>query len=127
MNVLSIGRARSIAVLPVLCMSLTTAVAQTATSQMVSAANKFLSTLDEKQRQAVLFPFDDTAQRQRWSNFPVSFVPRGGINLKEMNTTQRSAAMALVASALSPRGFEKVQQIMEGDEVLKNTDPAGHP
>jgi hypothetical protein len=30
--------------------------------------------------------------------------------------------MALVASALSPRGFEKVEQIMEGDEVLKNTD-----
>jgi hypothetical protein len=39
-----------------------------------------------------------------------------------MNAAQRSAAMALVASALSPKGFEKVQQIMEGDEVNKNTD-----
>jgi hypothetical protein len=39
-----------------------------------------------------------------------------------MNPTQRAAAMALVASVLSPRGFEKVQQIMEGDEVNKNTD-----
>ena len=27
--------------------------------------------------------------------------------------------MALVSSALSRRGFEKVEQIMEGDEVLK--------
>jgi len=36
-----------------------------------------------------------------------------------MNPAQRSAALALVSSALSPRGFEKVQQIMEGDEVLK--------
>ena len=27
--------------------------------------------------------------------------------------------MAEVSSALSPRGFEKVQQIMEGDKVLK--------
>lgn len=39
-----------------------------------------------------------------------------------MNGTQRSAAMALVASSLSPRGFEKVQQIREGDEILKNTN-----
>ena len=35
---------------------------------------------------------------------------------------QRSAAMALVRSALSTRGFEKVQQIMEGDEVLKTAE-----
>ena len=30
--------------------------------------------------------------------------------------------MALLASALSPQGFEKVRQIMEADEVLKATD-----
>ena len=41
------------------CFWLTAATAQTATSQMVSAANTFLSTLDDKQRQSVLFPFDD--------------------------------------------------------------------
>ena len=40
--------------------------------------------------------------------------------------------MALVAAALSPKGFEKVQQIMEGDEVLRKTDtgpgsPPGPP
>jgi hypothetical protein len=86
---------------------------------MVSAANKFLATLSEQQRKSVLYAFDDDEQRARWSNFPTGFVPRGGISLKEMNATQRSAAMALVSSALSPRGLEKVQQIMEGDEVLK--------
>lgn len=32
---------------------------------------------------------------------------------------QRSAAMALVSAALSRRGFEKVQQIVQGDEVNK--------
>src|SRR5207253_18991 len=31
------------------------------------------------------------------------------------------ATLALVSAALSRRGFEKVQQIMEGDEVLKNS------
>ncbi|HEY1756205.1 MAG TPA: DUF3500 domain-containing protein [Bryobacteraceae bacterium] len=103
-------------------LSLGVAMAQTATSRIVSAANTFLSTLDQKQRQSVLFAFDDEQQRQRWSNFPISIVPRAGLSMGELNPAQRSAAMALVSSALSQRGYEKVQQIMEGDEVLKSTD-----
>ena len=96
--------------------------APTATSRMVTAANTFLSTLDEKQRQSVLFAFDDAQQRARWSNFPTGIVQRAGIQLKDMSPAQRTAAMALVSSALSRRGFEKVQQIMEGDEVNKNNE-----
>jgi hypothetical protein len=109
-------------ILALVCVSVSAAVAQTATSRIVSAANAFVSTLDEKQRQKVLFAFDDEQQRKRWSNLPTGAVPRAGVSLKEMTPAQRSAAMALVASALSPRGFEKVQQIMEGDEVNKSTD-----
>ena len=95
---------------------------QSATADIVRTANTFLSALDAKQRQRVLYAFDDDQQRVRWSNFPTAMVPRGGISLKEMTAAQRSAAMALVAAALSPRGFEKVQQIMEADEVNKLTD-----
>ena len=102
-----------------ICLSLTPAIAQTATARIVSAANTFLSTLDEKQRQSVLFAFDDEKQRQRWSNLPVKMVPRAGISLRDMNATQRAAALAVVSSSLSARGFEKVEQIMEGDEVQK--------
>jgi Protein of unknown function (DUF3500) len=98
---------------------------QTATSKIVSAANAFLATLDATQKQAVLYAFDDEQQRKRWSNFPTQMVPRGGIRLKDMSAAQRSAAMAVVASALSPRGFEKVQQIMEGDEVNKVNEANG--
>lgn len=98
------------------------AMAQTATARIVSAANTFLNTLDAKQRQSVVFAFDDEKQRARWSNFPTGFVPRGGIALKEMTPVQRSAAMAVVSAALSSKGFEKVEQIMEGDEVLKTEE-----
>ena len=114
--------------LALVCFSLTSARQQTATSKIVGAANTFLATLDETQRKTVLFSFDDEAQRKRWSNFPTMMVPRGGLSLKEMNSAQRSAAMALLASTLSPRGLEKVQQIMEGDEVNKTTDqgPGGN-
>jgi hypothetical protein len=113
-------------VLTLLCLSLNLTAAESATPQIVSAANKFLSTLDDKQRQSVLFSFDDQQQRQRWSNLPVTFARRAGISLKDMNPEQKTATMALVASALSPRGFEKVQQIMEGDEVNKNKE-RGNP
>jgi hypothetical protein len=105
--------------------SLSSAMAQTATSKIVTAANSFLATLDEKQRQSVVFAFDDQEQRKRWSNFPITMVPRAGISFKDMNAAQTSAAMALLSSALSPRGFEKVQQIMQGDEVLKTNEGNG--
>jgi hypothetical protein len=116
---------RGLCALAVLYLSLRPANTQTATPRIVTAANAFLSTLDDKQRQTVLFAFNDVQQRQRWSNFPTGFVPRAGISLKEMNATQRAAALALVSSALSPRGFEKVQQIMEGDEVNKISEGNG--
>ncbi|MFZ0591791.1 MAG: DUF3500 domain-containing protein [Bryobacteraceae bacterium] len=115
-------RTGCVCALAFICLSLTGTMSQTPTSRIVSAANTFLSTLDEQQKQSVLFPFNNEKQRQRWSNLPTSFVPRGGISLKEMNAAQRGAALALVSSTLSPRGFEKVQQIMEGDQVLKNNE-----
>ncbi len=66
-------------------------------------------------------------QRKRWSNLPTGAVPRAGISLKEMTPPQSSAVMALLSSALSARGLEKVQQIMEGDEVNKNSEGNGRP
>jgi hypothetical protein len=94
----------------------------TETAQIVRAANSFLATLDAKQRESVLYAFDNEQQRARWSNLPTGFTSRGGISLRQMTPAQRSAAMNLLAVALSKRGYEKVQQIMEGDEVNKKTD-----
>ncbi|HTQ96203.1 MAG TPA: DUF3500 domain-containing protein [Candidatus Acidoferrum sp.] len=96
------------------------AAAETATAKIVKAANTFLSTLDEKQQKSVLYSFTDETQRANWSNLPTSFVQRGGMSLKDMNAAQRGAAMALVSAALSPKGFKKVEQIMQGDQVLKD-------
>ena len=125
MNTLSRSTVSYVSVAAVLGLSALSIMGQSPTSRVVSAANAFLSALTESQRQHVLYAFDDEAQRVRWSNFPVGMVPRGGMALKDMTPAQRSAAMALVSSALSPRGFEKVQQIMEGDEVNKNDSQGG--
>ena len=80
--------------------------AQTATARMVSAANSFLSSLDANQRSRVLFSFADDKQRAHWSNLPNRMVQRAGLGLGELSAAQRSAAMALVAAALSRKGYE---------------------
>ncbi|HKH91634.1 MAG TPA: DUF3500 domain-containing protein [Gemmatimonadaceae bacterium] len=122
MNAFSTRRARSVGAFAVMSLSASVATAQQPTAQIVGAANRFLASLDQSQRGRVLFRFDDDAQRRRWSNFPVRMSPRGGLNMGELNATQRAAAMSLLGSTLSKRGFEKIQQIVEGDEVLKASE-----
>lgn len=95
--------------------------ASPATVKIAAAATKFLATLDEAQRSAVVFDFKDNAQRGRWSNLPPSFVKRGGLRMGDLTKGQRDAAMALLAAALSPRGYEKVLQMTEADEVLRKS------
>src|SRR5689334_12420380 len=69
------------------------------TARTVFAANVFLATLDQKQRESVMFKFDDQQQRVRWSNLPTTMVRRAGLRMGELNDAQRSAAMTLLASA----------------------------
>jgi hypothetical protein len=93
--------------------------AQSSTEKVARAADKFLATLSDEQKQKVMYAWDDEAQRARWSNFPTGMVPRGGMNLKEMSATQSAAAMDLVATVLSPMGLEKVNQIRLADDDFK--------
>ncbi len=94
---------------------------QSPTARIVRNANAFLATLEPAQKQRVLFAFADEKQPVRWSNLPNRMVQRAGLSMGELSPTQRAAVMSMLSSALSPRGFEKVQQIVEGDEVLKQT------
>jgi hypothetical protein len=95
------------------------------TEKIAAAAKTFLATLDDAQRAKVVFDFKDAAQRKRWSNFPTGIFQRAGLKLGDLSQPQRDAAMALLAAALSPQGYAKVLQIMEGDEVLKKHDGGG--
>jgi hypothetical protein len=119
MKMIRIGTTRALCVLALMCLTVSGAIAQTATARIVRTANDFLSTLDQKQRQSAVFAFDDERQRARWSNLPVKNVARAGLAMGTLNTAQRSAAMALVAAVLSANGYEKVQRIMDADEILK--------
>jgi hypothetical protein len=110
---------RVVALSAVLGIAVSEGAAQTPTARIVRAANVFLSTLDAAQKQRVNFAYDDDQQRARWSNFPVAMSRRAGLGMGELTPAQRTAAQQLLASAFSARGLEKLQQIVDGDEVLK--------
>jgi len=88
---------------------------------VAAAANKFLATLDDTQRTKVAFAFDDETQRKNWSNLPTGIFRRAGLRLGDLTQPQRDAVLAVLKAALSPRGYEKVLQIVGGDEVLSKT------
>ena len=56
-----------------------------------------------------------------WSNYPVSDVPRPGVQLGSLGADQRAAAMHLLETVLSPKGYQKVLEIMRADQALSET------
>ncbi len=53
-----------------------------------------------------------------WPNYPVSDVLRPGLRLGMLTAPQRTAAMRLLQTVLSPMGYQKVLEIMGSDQAL---------
>ena len=87
----------------------------TATTAAIEA---FLVTLSEEQRDAVLYAYDDETKSTSWSNFPVTFVERAGLNLDDLTAEQQTAAMAVLEALLSEEGYATVTGIIGGDQYL---------
>jgi hypothetical protein len=116
---------RTVLLAAALCSLAPAQTSSSAISKIVASANTFLASLDEGQRSKVLFDFNDAAQRVKWSNLPTTMVPRAGLKMGDLSGPQRKAAMDLLAATLSKRGYEKVLQIVEGDETLKAQSGGG--
>lgn len=100
-------------------------VADSTTVKIVSAADAFLTTLTPEQRQRVQFAFTDMQQRRRWSNFPSGIFQRAGLRMGELSAPQQAAVLNLLANVLSKQGYQKVIDIMNGDEVLRQIEGRG--
>jgi hypothetical protein len=87
------------------------------TPRAVEAANSFLDALDAKQREKALYEFGSD-KKPNWSNLPVTFVPRNGVRLGDLTKEQRAKALGVVAAVLSKGGYQKVLDIMDGDQQL---------
>jgi hypothetical protein len=96
-----------------------------ATGRTVAAAEAFLATLDDTLRAKAVFAYADDAQRANWSNLPTGIYRRAGVRFGDLTSPQREAAMAVLAAALSPRGYQKIVEIVTADQVLKES--GGNP
>ncbi|MEG9249675.1 DUF3500 domain-containing protein [Arthrobacter sp. Soc17.1.1.1] len=83
-----------------------------------AAADAFLATLTAEQQEQVLYAFDDATKTTSWSNFPVTFVERAGLNLTDLTQEQQAAALAVLESLLSDEAYAEVTAIMDGDRYL---------
>jgi hypothetical protein len=91
---------------------------------MATAANQFLASLTQAQRQEAVFPFDGD-ERTRWHFIPTEMFARKGLTLKTMSEPQRRLAKALLQSGLSQRGYLTVTSIMDLESVLAVMEAGG--
>ncbi|TAJ87014.1 DUF3500 domain-containing protein [Reyranella sp.] len=94
-----------------------TASAQTvdAAQRIADAATRFLTSLDDGQRQKVLIAFESD-NRLDWHYIPRN---RPGLSLGEMRADQAEAARVLFASVLNPRGLELLDGVRLLEGVLR--------
>jgi hypothetical protein len=95
-----------------------------ATARIVAAAQALLAALDDAGRAKAQFPFD-SPQRAKWSNLPTGVFRRDGLRMGDLTPAQRTAALKLLAVALSRDGYTKVMDIVRGDEVLRKDSSGG--
>ena len=79
------------------------------------AADKFLAALGPEERAKATFPVEDPEWR-KWMN--QHFYQPQGISLHDLNDTQREAALGLLRTALSAKGFQLTRDIMRLNHTL---------
>lgn len=99
--------------------------AEEANAAIVSAANAFLDTLTEDELALVQFDFSDTAQRQRWSNFPNGAFDRAGLMWGDMSEDAQTAWFPVLQATLSERGYQRVIEEWNADDALAGTGGGG--
>jgi hypothetical protein len=96
------------------------------TEPVRKAAEAFLASLDEAQRQAATFPVDDQEWRM-WNN--IHRYQRQGVGFNDMTAEQRKLAFAMLGAALSARGLKQTQDVMKLNgalaEMLQKPDEYG--
>jgi Protein of unknown function (DUF3500) len=87
------------------------------TPAVTKAATAFLATLDATQKGAVQFAWTDTAQKQRWSNFPSGAFQRAGLKWGDLSTAQQDAWLAIMKASLSVEGYKRILAEWAADDA----------
>jgi hypothetical protein len=108
-------RGVTLSVLVISGMLIVTATQEAPAPAMAGAAQALIDALDDQQRQRLVWSFD-AEERFNWH-----FIPRErqGLPLRDLNPRQREAAVALLRTGLSEKGFTKAETIRGLEEVLR--------
>ena len=99
--------------------------AQEATARIVAAANAFLGTLSATEKAQVLFDWSNTAQKQRWSNFPSGAFQRAGLMWGLMSAPAQTAWLAVLQATLSTAGYNRVYAEWHADDAQAIVEASG--
>ena len=86
---------------------------------MADLASEVLAALDADQRAVAFFPFPDDEERRRFYWVPTD---HGGLSLRACSDVARALVMRLVASGLSPAGFNTAAVIISLQHVLSRVE-----
>ena len=99
--------------------------AQDASPAILAAANRFIATLSDAEKKTGLFAWTDTAQKQRWSNFPPAGFKRAGLMWGNLNAAAQNAWLALMQATMSPEGYARVRAEWAADDALAAAEGTG--
>lgn len=87
-------------------------------TSLTGKANHFLGLLDESQVAKARYEFGDD-ERFNWH-----FVPRerNGLSFNDLNEKQRQAGLALLKASLSEQGYQKANNIMALENILREVE-----
>ncbi|MDE2833866.1 MAG: DUF3500 domain-containing protein [Bacteroidota bacterium] len=78
-----------------------------------------IESLDEGQRELIMFALADTSARTNWSNLPDVLFDRGGLRTGDMSAEQRLQLHDLLRASSSSQGYLKLAGIMWLDDILR--------
>lgn len=80
-------------------------------------ASEFINSLSKDQYAKAVFSFNDN-KREIWSFLPGAIMWRPGLKLNELSDKQNDLLFNLLKSSLSEAGYDKVQRIIELENIL---------
>ena len=90
-------------------------------SKTVKAANQFLGSLSDSQKQKAIVDFEDES-RTKWHFFPSTMYTREGIPLKELNDKQKDKLQELLRIYLNANGYKKTNDAIEAEGILNDLE-----
>jgi Protein of unknown function (DUF3500) len=86
-------------------------------AEVVDAANAFLATLTDKQREVTQIELK-ASLAVRWTNFPGGSNVRNGVFYRELKPEQVQAALKVARVALGEEGFARYQEVRAADDAF---------